>query len=74
MIPMKLRKIGNSLGVVMPKEVLDLLGAGEGDTISFAKSAHGIMVTVSDEEADKLRGMAQDIMTRRKKALKVLAK
>jgi putative addiction module antidote len=70
---LKIRKIGNSLGVVLPKEVLEMLGASEGDTVSFARTAHGIMVSVSDEQAEKLREMAADIMKRRRKALKVLA-
>ena len=73
MTRLKIRKIGNSLGVVLPKEVLEMLDASEGDTVSFARTAHGIMVTISDEEAEKLRAMAADVMKRRRKALKVLA-
>jgi putative addiction module antidote len=73
MTRLKIRKIGNSLGVVLPKDVLDMLGASEGDAVSFARTAHGIMVSVSDEEGEKLREMAADVMKRRRKALKVLA-
>ena len=39
MTNVKIRKIGNSLGVILPKEVLDALGAREGDVISFARTA-----------------------------------
>ena len=73
MTRLKIRKIGNSLGVVLPKDVLDMLGASEGDAVSFARTAHGIMVSISDEESEKLREMAADVMKRRRKALKVLA-
>ncbi|MFN3911694.1 AbrB/MazE/SpoVT family DNA-binding domain-containing protein [Hyphomonas sp.] len=73
MTRLKIRKIGNSLGVVLPKDVLDMLGAAEGDAVSFARTAHGIMVSVSDAEGEKLREMAADVMKRRRKALKVLA-
>jgi putative addiction module antidote len=73
MTRLKIRKIGNSLGVVLPKEVLEMLGAAEGDTLSFARTAHGIMISVSDEQAEKLREMAADLLKRRRKALKVLA-
>ena len=73
MTRLKIRKIGNSLGVVLPKDVLDMLGASEGDAVSFARTAHGIMVSISDEESEKLREMAADVMKRRGKALKVLA-
>ena len=55
------------------ERVLDMLGASEGDAVSFARTAHGIMVSVSDEEGEKLREMAADVMKRRRKALKVLA-
>jgi putative addiction module antidote len=73
MTRLKIRKIGNSLGVVLPKEVLEMLGASEGDTVSFARTAQGIMVSISDEQAEKLREVAADVMKRRRKALKVLA-
>ena len=73
MTSMKVRKIGNSLGIVLPKEVLDLLGAEEGDSLSFSRAPDGIVVSVTDHEAERLRALADDIMKRRRKALKVLA-
>jgi putative addiction module antidote len=73
MTRLKIRKIGNFLSVVLPKEVLEMLGAAEDDTLSFARTAHGSMISVSDEQAEKLREMAADVMKRRRKALKVLA-
>lgn len=73
MTRLKIRKIGNFLSVVLPKEVLEMLGAAEDDTLSFARTAHGSMISVSDEKAEKLREMAADVMKRRRKALKVLA-
>jgi putative addiction module antidote len=33
-LELKLRKVGNSVGVVLPKEVLAHLKAREGDTVS----------------------------------------
>ncbi|WP_353256558.1 hypothetical protein [Hyphomonas sp.] len=50
-----------------------MLGAAEDDTLSFARTAHGSMISVSDEQAEKLREMAANVMKRRRKALKVLA-
>ena len=73
MTRLKIRKIGNFLSVVLPKEVLEMLGAAEDDTLSFARTAHGSMISVSDEQAEKLREMAADVMKRRRKSLKVLA-
>ncbi len=31
--PLKIRKIGTSLGIVLPKELLTELGVGEGDLL-----------------------------------------
>jgi len=45
----KVRRIGTSLGVIIPKEKLDELGVGEGDTIIISriekptKEIHGIL-------------------------------
>ena len=32
---LKLRKIGSSVGVILPKELLDMLHLAEGDQVSF---------------------------------------
>ena len=31
----KLRRVGNSLGVILPKQILDQLGLKEGDTMNI---------------------------------------
>ena len=31
----KIRRIGNSLGIILPKDVLDLLGLSEGDEVDI---------------------------------------
>lgn len=68
-----IRKIGNSQGVILPKEVLSMLGAKEGDVITFSPTPNGVLVSVSDEETKKLRELAEGIMTRRRKVLKALS-
>ncbi len=35
MVKVKIRRIGNSLGVILPKDVLDLLELNEGDEIKI---------------------------------------
>ena len=69
-----IRKIGNSQGVILSKEVLAMLGAKEGDIITFAPSPNGVLVSVSDAETEELRDLAADIMQRRRTVLKALAK
>lgn len=70
---LKIRKIGNSQGVILTKEVLAMLGAKEGDVINFARTAHGITVSVSDDETERMRAAAKRIMEKRRKVLRALA-
>lgn len=37
----KIRKIGNSLGILIPKEIQDSLNISEGDLLDFIKVAKG---------------------------------
>lgn len=70
----KIRKIGNSLGVVLPKDVLAMLNAGEGDELLFDGQGGKVSVSVSDSDVDAMLERAEDIMKRRHKVLKALAK
>jgi putative addiction module antidote len=74
MTTVKIRKIGNSLGVVLPKEALDRLNAGEGDELVLQPGPDGYVLKVSDPEVEHLMGLARGIMAKRRKVLRVLAK
>jgi antitoxin component of MazEF toxin-antitoxin module len=41
MIELKVRKFGNSLGVILPKEVIGRLNAGDGERLFLIESADG---------------------------------
>lgn len=71
---LKIRKIGNSAGVVLPKDLLAHLGAAVGDTLSVSKTPHGIELSVRDPEFDAQMAAAREVMARRKHALRELAK
>tara|TARA_B100000809_G_scaffold231497_1_gene246683 strand:- start:217 stop:441 length:225 start_codon:yes stop_codon:yes gene_type:complete len=70
----KIRKIGNSLGVVLPKDVLAMLNAGEGDELQFQGDGKTVTVSVGDAEVDAMLERAESIMQRRHKVLKALSK
>jgi putative addiction module antidote len=74
-LQLKLRKIGNSVGLVLPKEALAHLNAQEGDTITLVNGADGALrLQARDPEvADQLE-RAQDIMRRYRETLRELAK
>lgn len=72
---LKVRKIGNSLGVVLPKELLAQLGVGEGDEL-VVTSAPGrrCELSASDPDFERQLRAAEQIMDRYKNALAELAK
>lgn len=49
-LELKLRKVGNSVGVVLPKEVLSRLKVGAGDSLALTDSPDGsLRVTAVNE-------------------------
>ena len=74
-VELKLRKVGNSVGVVLPKKVLAYLNADEGDTVSVTEAADGSL-RLSPAKADVRRQMdvVQDVMKRYRHTLRELAK
>ena len=73
-MPLKIIKVGNSSGVILPKDVLAHLRVGQGDTLSLSQTPDGIVLRASDEEFDAQMKIARDVMRRRRSALRDLAK
>ncbi len=74
MVTLKIRRIGNSLGVVLPKEVLARLRAGEGDEVHFTESPDGFRLTPYDEEFARQMEVAERVMREDRDVLRELAK
>lgn len=49
MTSIKIRKIGNSLGVILPKEVMSRLNVAEGDNLTLTETADGYQLSTADE-------------------------
>jgi putative addiction module antidote len=72
---LKLRKIGNSVGVVFPKEVLAHFKVSEGDTIVLTEGVDNTMrLSSSNPEFTRQMEAAQDIIQRYRNTLRELAK
>lgn len=54
MITTKVRAIGNSLGVTLPREVLTDLGAKKGSALVVSKEAGAIVLRPQDEDFDRI--------------------
>ena len=73
-IELKVRKVGNSLGVVLPKEVLAHLKVEEGDTMTLTEAQDGVRLTVSNPEFAKSMAVFESLNRRYRSALRELAK
>lgn len=71
---LKVRKIGNSLGVVLPKEVLAKLGVGEGDQLSVSDTSDGVALRAFNGGLEEQIEAARRAMKRYRNALRELAK
>ena len=74
-IETKFRKIGNSLGIVLPKEALLALKVGEGDTLYLTESPEcSLRVTPDNPGFAEVMKIADEGMNRYRNALRELAK
>lgn len=71
---LKITKIGNSAGIVLPKELLSQLGAEVGGTLSVVTTPRGIELSVEEPDFEAQMAAAREVMARRKQALRELAK
>jgi putative addiction module antidote len=71
---LKLSQIGNSIGVILPKEVLARLKVQKGDTIFITETPDGYAITPHDPAFEAQMTAARKIMTRRRAVLRELAK
>jgi putative addiction module antidote len=72
--PIKLIAIGNSTGVILPKDILARLRVDQGDTLYVSEGPNGVELRVHDPEFEEQIVIARDVMKRRRKALHELAK
>lgn len=74
MATLKLRAIGNSVGVVLPKELLAKLDLREGDTLHVLDAPDGFRLKRADPAFEQRMEEARRVMQRRRAVLRELAK
>ena len=74
MAVLKLTQIGNSVGVILPKEVLARLRLEKGDTLYLTDAANGVMLTPYSAEFETQMVAARGVMKKRRNVLRELAK
>jgi putative addiction module antidote len=74
MSALKLTQIGNSVGVILPKDVLARLNVEKGDTLYWSETASGLTLTTYNPEFAEQMTLARQIMKKRRDVLHELAK
>ena len=71
----KVRKIGNSLGIVLPKEALQAMKVKEGATLYITEAPKSaVQITPEKENFSEMMDIAEEGMQRYRNALRELAK
>ena len=70
---LKLIAVGNSTGVVLPRELLARLRAGKGDTLFVLETPGGVELTPYDPEFARQLELAEGIMCAERDVLRQLA-
>lgn len=71
---LKIRKIGNSVGLILPKEVVEQLRVAEDDTVHYVVDADGLHVTPFDPDFDAAMEAFERTRRKYRNALRALAK
>ena len=74
MTALKLTQIGNSVGVILPKEVLARLKVEKGDTLYLTDAANGVMLTPYDPALDEQVEAGREFMREYRDTFHQLAK
>ncbi|MBV9751146.1 MAG: hypothetical protein JO188_01365 [Hyphomicrobiales bacterium] len=74
MVKLKVRRFGNSLGVVLPKEVISRLSTKDGGQLYLSETSEGgYRLTPYDPSFEEKMAQAEDIISRYRNTLSVLA-
>lgn len=74
MYELKICAVGNSNGVILPREALARLRVEKGDKLYLVETPGGFKLTAYDERKMQQMQIAEGIMKKRRTMLKALAK
>ena len=69
----KVISIGNSAGIILPKEILARLKVEKGDTVCLSETPHGVNPTPYDDQFMRKLESTEKIMRKYRDALRKLA-
>ena len=71
---LKVTTVGNSVGIVLPKDVLARLRVDKGDTLYLTETPNGVELRTYDEEFAEQMAAARQVMREDREVLRELAK
>jgi putative addiction module antidote len=71
---LKIRSIGSSSGVILPKEILDRLNLSEGDELFCVEAGGELRLSPYNPDFEKAMEAAKDVVKRYRNALRAMAK
>ena len=74
MLKLKVRRVGNSLGVTLPSEAAEALRVREGDPLYLTEAPGGYRITPYDPDFAETMEVAERFMRRYRNALRDLSK
>ena len=74
MIALKLTQIGNSVGVILPKELLAKLKLEKGDTVFVTEAANGVNLSPYDPSLEDELSLGREFMREYRDTFHQLAK
>jgi putative addiction module antidote len=75
MVELKVCRVGNSLGIVLPKEVIQRLQTGDGGALYLIEAPDGeYRLTNYDPDFEKKMAKSENIIGRYRNTLRVLGK
>ncbi|MDA7868372.1 AbrB/MazE/SpoVT family DNA-binding domain-containing protein [bacterium] len=73
MTKLKITSIGNSAGIILPKELLEKLRVSKGDTLTVTETPNGLNLSAYDERVIRQMEVAERIIKENRNLLKKLA-
>jgi putative addiction module antidote len=74
MSALKIAQIGNSLGVILPKEVLARLKVTKGDSLYLTETPDGVALSAYDPEFEEQLELGREFMNEYRDTFRALAK
>ena len=71
---LEVKKIGNSTGLILPKELLARLNLRQGDWVYVTEAPGGVRLTPYDPDFEAVMKLADEVMDEYKDTLRALAK